>query len=298
MKNNDEAKSRTTDEPVMPTGVSSATEKRTSRLAHRVEATTISRLIGLTKSFDRTPVLRGIDLSFPRGKIFVVLGPSGCGKSVMLKHIPGLLKPDTGEVWFENVRVDQLSESRLAPIRREIGFLFQQSALFDSMNVAENVGFPLREQTAMKSAQIQERVEEVLRLVGLVEARQKWPADLSGGQRKRIALARAIVLKPKLILYDEPTTGLDPIRADVINELILKLKRELHISSIVVTHDIASAYKIADEMAMLYDGKVVMHGSPDDFRHADNPLVQRFMRGEATDEELAGIVDRSERSAH
>jgi phospholipid/cholesterol/gamma-HCH transport system ATP-binding protein len=137
-------------------------------------------------------------------------------------------------------------------------------------------------------------VDEVLSMVGLLESKVKWPADLSGGQRKRVALARAIVLRPKLILYDEPTTGLDPIRADVINELILKLKRELEVSSIIVTHDLASAYKVADEMAMLYDGRLMMHGKPDEFRQAEDPLVQRFMRGEATDEELAGIVDRHE----
>lgn len=284
MKNTDRPNSSQDSESSSPTAAD---------LAVKIDAENIVRLVDLRKSFDGNPVIHGITLDFPRGKTSVVLGPSGCGKSVMLKHIAGLLKPDSGEVWFENSRVDQLNESRLGPIRREIGFLFQQSALFDSLTVAENVSFPLREQTTMKSAAIRERVDEVLGMVGLLESKSKWPADLSGGQRKRVALARAIVLKPKLILYDEPTTGLDPIRADVINELILKLKRELKVSSIVVTHDLASAYKIADEMAMLYDGEVIMRGKPDSFRHAENPLVQRFMRGEATDEELAGIIERT-----
>lgn len=260
------------------------------------ETAPIARLKRLRKSFNGIEVLHGIDLDFPRGRTTVVLGPSGCGKSVMLKHIPGLLRPDAGEVWFENARVDQLNESQLGPIRREIGFLFQQSALFDSLSVAENVSFPLREQTRMNGAAIRERVDEVLGMVGLLDAKAKWPADLSGGQRKRTALARAIVLKPKLILYDEPTTGLDPIRADVINELILKLQRELEVSSIVVTHDLASAYKVADEMAMLYDGTLIMRGKSEAFRHAENPIVQRFMHGQATDDELAGIMDRTQAS--
>jgi len=264
--------------------------------AGRGDGINIARLVNLHKSFDGVEVLHGIDLEFPRGRTTVVLGPSGCGKSVMLKHIPGLLKPDAGEVWFEETRVDPLPERRLSEIRREIGFLFQQSALFDSMTVGENVCFPLREQTKMRPAEQQARVDEVLGMVGLRDARSKWPADLSGGQRKRVALARAIVLKPKLILYDEPTTGLDPIRADVINELILKLQHELNVSSIVVTHDLSSAYKVADEMAMIYDGHVLMHGKPDDFRHADDPLIQRFMRGEATDDELAGITNRPSRA--
>lgn len=264
--------------------------------AFGADAINIARLNGLRKSFDGVEILHGINLDFPRGKTTVVLGPSGCGKSVMLKHIPGLLKPDSGEVWFENTRVDLVPERRLTDIRREIGFLFQQGALFDSMTVAENVSFPLGEQTRMKPAEVRERVDEVLGMVGLLDSKSKWPADLSGGQRKRVALARAIVLKPKLILYDEPTTGLDPIRADVINELIIKLKRELQVSSIVVTHDLASAYKIADEMAMLYDGRLIMCGEPEDFRNADDPLVHRFMHGEATDEELAGIIDRNNQS--
>lgn len=242
----------------------------------------IVRLTGLARSFNGTPVLKGIDISFATGKTTVVLGPSGCGKSVMLKHIIGLLKPDAGEVWFEDQRVDRLSESELVPIRRRFGFLFQHSALFDSMNVRENVAFPLREHTRMSRSQRDERVGQVLGLVGLADAIDKMPAHLSGGQQKRIALARAIVLEPRVILYDEPTTGLDPIRADVINELIIKLQRELNVTSIAVTHDMTSAFKIADSMVVLYDGAVVAEGKPEAIRESREPMVRKFLAGEAS----------------
>ena len=207
------------------------------------------------------PVLRGIDLDFPTGQTTVVLGPSGCGKSVMLKHIIGLLKPDSGQVWFDGQRIDYLNETRLSAIRQQFGFLFQQSALFDSMTVRENLMFPLLEHTELDAEQREQKVKRVLAMVGLGETLDKMPAELSGGQRKRIALARAIVLEPTVILYDEPTTGLDPIRADVINELILKLNDELKVTSIVVTHDLGSAFKVADLTVMLHEGKVVFQGT-------------------------------------
>ncbi|MCI0366212.1 MAG: ABC transporter ATP-binding protein [Phycisphaerales bacterium] len=249
----------------------------------------IIRLVELRKSFGRHPVLRGISLDIPTGQTTVIMGPSGCGKSVLLKHIVALLKPDFGEVWFEDQRIDYLSESRLGPIRRQFGFLFQQSALFDSMTVAENIAFPLIEHTEMTESQREKRVRQVLGMVGLVDTMRKMPVDLSGGQRKRVALARAIVLEPKVILYDEPTTGLDPIRSDIINELILKLQRELRITSVVVTHDLASAFKVADTTVMLHEGKVAFRGTPDELRQSSDPNVQQFLRGEATDEELAAI---------
>jgi len=249
----------------------------------------IVRLVKVRKSFGRQHVLRDISLDFPTGQTTVVLGPSGCGKSVMLKHIIGLLRPDAGEVWFERTRVDMLRENRMGAIRQQFGFLFQQGALFDSMSVRDNVAFPLLEHTELTVAKREERVRRVLNMVGLVETLDKMPADLSGGQRKRVALARAIVLEPKVILYDEPTTGLDPIRSDVINELILKLKAELQATSIVVTHDLVSAFKVADEMVMLHEGKVAFQGSLDGLRDSADPIVQQFLRGEATPEELAGI---------
>lgn len=261
-------------------------------LTHSAVATNkppIIRLHDLRKSFGRLQVLRSISLDFPTGKTTVVLGPSGCGKSVMLKHVVGLLRPDWGEVWFENTRVDTLSESKLGPIRRQVGFLFQQGALFDSMSVGENVAFPLLEHTKLDPKQRLERVKQVLNMVGLVESIDKMPVDLSGGQRKRVALARAIVLEPKVILYDEPTTGLDPIRSDVINELILKLQRELRITSIVVTHDMVSAFKVADLTVMLHEGKVQFRGTPQELRKTEDPIVQRFLKGEAGEDELEGI---------
>lgn len=247
------------------------------------------RVKALEKSFGRQRVLRGVTLAFPRGRTTVVLGPSGCGKSVLLKHLIGLLRPDAGSVHYEGVRVDALSERKLGPIRREFGFLFQQGALFDSMSVRDNIAFPLREFEGRDAEREEERVRRVLRLVGLEETIEKYPSELSGGQQKRVALARAIVLGPKVILYDEPTTGLDPIRSDVINELILKLEHELRVTSIVVTHDLASAFKVADHMVMLHEGQVVAEGSPEEFRGSTNPVVARFLRGEASEDELKAI---------
>jgi phospholipid/cholesterol/gamma-HCH transport system ATP-binding protein len=179
-------------------------------------------------------------------------------------------------------------------VRRQFGYLFQHSALFDSMTVCENVAFPLLEHTRQTAAERTHRAREVLAMVGMDGFIDKMPAELSGGQRKRVALARAIVLEPKVILYDEPTTGLDPIRADVINQLILKLQRELQITSIVVTHDLAGAFRVADIMVMLYDGAVVLKGTPRQLRESSDPVVQRFLRGEATAEELAGIAQDPE----
>jgi phospholipid/cholesterol/gamma-HCH transport system ATP-binding protein len=246
----------------------------------------IVRLVHVSKSFGPLHVLRNVSIEFPRGQATVVLGPSGCGKSVMLKHIIGLLRPDAGEVWFNDVRVDRLSERELVPVRRQFGFLFQQSALFDSMTVRANVAFPLVEHARLPAAQREERVRHVLEMVGMLGSIDAMPAQLSGGQRKRVALARAIVLEPQVILYDEPTTGLDPIRADVINELILKLESELHVTSIVVTHDLAGAFKVARSMVMLYDGAVIATGTPDDIRRSTEPAVQRFLAGEAGADDL------------
>lgn len=244
---------------------------------HLQTANAIVRIVGLCKSFGDQAVLHSVDIEFAKGECTVVLGPSGSGKSVMLKHLLGLLLPDKGEIWFENERVDMLSESELAPIRRQMGFLFQNGALFDSMNVRENVAFPLHQHTDLSTDQRLLRVKEVLDMVGMIESISKMPAELSGGQQKRIALARAIVLQPKVVLYDEPTTGLDPILADSINDLIIKLQKELSITSIVVTHDLVSAFKIADSMVMLYDGHVQMRGTPSEFRHSSNEAVQRFL---------------------
>ncbi len=247
------------------------------------------RVVELHRSFGPLQVLRGVSIDFQRGRTTVVLGPSGCGKSVLLRHLVGLERPDAGEVWFGDTRIDTLPERSLAPLRLQIGFLFQQSALFDSLTVFENLAFPLREHRLASGRALVERVEHVLRLVGLPEKRDRMPAELSGGQRKRVALARAIVLQPAVVLYDEPTTGLDPIRSDIINELILKLQEELHITSIVVTHDLASAFKVADRMVMLHEGRVLLQGPPEEFRESRDPVVRRFLEGAALPEELAEI---------
>jgi len=238
------------------------------------------------KRFGRLEVLNDVSLQIEKGKCLVIIGVSGSGKTVILKNIVGLLKPDWGEVWFSGQRIDNLPERALMKVRQRFGFLFQQGALFDSNNVAQNVAFPLVEHTNRKPEEIAEIVKQKLRMVGLQDAAKKMPAELSGGQRKRVALARAIALDPEVILYDEPTTGLDPIRADVINELILKLQHELHVTSIVVTHDMNSAFKVADRIVMLFDGKLIFDGTSEEVRNTDNETVKRFVLGEASLQEL------------
>jgi phospholipid/cholesterol/gamma-HCH transport system ATP-binding protein len=245
------------------------------------------------KRFGKLLVLNRVNLAIEERQSLVILGASGSGKSVLLKHIVGLLKPDQGEVWFDGQRIDQLSERDLVPIRQQFGFLFQMGALFDSMTVEENVAFPLEEHTKKSKEEIDKIVGHTLGMVGLPETRKKMPAQLSGGQRKRIALARAIALEPRVILYDEPTTGLDPIRADVINELILKMQRELKVTNIVVTHDMQSAFKVGDRLIMLYQGKFIFDGSAEQMQASDDPIIQRFVRGEAGAEELASLHDNS-----
>lgn len=249
----------------------------------------IIRLDGVHKAFGSLKVLQGVDLHFLRGQTTVVIGPSGCGKSVMLKHIVGLLHPDRGEVWYEDHRIDKLHETDLVDIRTNFGYLFQLGALFDSMTVQQNVCFPLEEHTPMTESERIERCANVLSLVGMNNTQLKFPAELSGGQRKRIALARAIALHPKVILYDEPTTGLDPIRSDTINELIIKLKDELHVSSIVVTHDMTSAYKIADRIVMLYDGHIIADATPDGLRGTEEPIVRAFIEGRSDMHQIDGL---------
>jgi len=247
------------------------------------------KLINLHKSFAHQRVLRGVTLDIVRGEVLVIIGASGSGKSVMLKHIVGLLKPDSGEVWFDGQRIDTLPERELMRVRRRFGFLFQMGAMFDSLTVADNVAFPLVEHTNKKPEEIDALVKKYLGLVGMPDMGRKMPAELSGGQRKRAALARAIALGPDVVLYDEPTTGLDPIRADVINELIIKLQRELNITSIVVTHDMISAFKVGTRIVMLHEGKIVFEGTPQEIQETEDPIVKRFVLGEATDEELATL---------
>jgi phospholipid/cholesterol/gamma-HCH transport system ATP-binding protein len=239
----------------------------------------IVRLREVRKSFGEQVVLDRLSLDIERGKTTVVLGPSGCGKSVMLKHIVGLLRPDSGEIFYEDKRIDDLDEDMFKAVRLEIGLLFQMSALFDSMTVEENLAFPLIEHTRLTRAERRDKIAEALKMVDLDNVQHKLPAQLSGGQRKRVALARVIVTRPKVILYDEPTTGLDPIRSDGINELVLRMRDRLGVTNLVVTHDLISARKIADRVVMLLDGKIAAMGTFADLESSRNPRVQHFLSG-------------------
>lgn len=248
-------------------------------------------LHGIHKSFNGQHVLRGVDLTIPKGKITVIIGPSGTGKSVLLKHIIGLLAPDEGKVSVGGIDVATLDSKRLAAFRRRFGMLFQNAALFDSMNVFENVAFPLIENGGLSEAEIQKRVAQMLGLVGLPDVEHKMPSELSGGMRKRVGLARAIALKPAILLYDEPTTGLDPLMTDAIDKLILSMQQELGITSVVISHDIQSTFQIADQIAMLSGGRIIAVGPPPVFRQSRDPMVRSFLEGRssAESEETIGI---------
>jgi phospholipid/cholesterol/gamma-HCH transport system ATP-binding protein len=236
---------------------------------------------GLEKSFGRNRVLNALDLDIVRGETIVIIGRSGCGKSVLLKHITGLVKPDAGEILFEGEDMTRFDRKKLFQMRMHFGMLFQSSALFDSMTVGENVALPLQKHSGMGDDEIARIVGEKLELVGLTGVQDQYPAEMSGGMKKRIGLARAVAMNPKVVLYDEPTTGLDPIMADVINELIRTLQRELRITSVVVTHDIKSAYHVGDRIAMLHEGRIIFSGTPDDVRGTDNPVLRQFVEGRA-----------------
>jgi phospholipid/cholesterol/gamma-HCH transport system ATP-binding protein len=237
------------------------------------------RYVGVTKAFGDKPVLRGVDLEVPRGKTVVVLGGSGSGKSVLLRHAIGLHRPDSGTVWIDGQEITSLDEEELIEPRKKVGMLFQAGALFDSMTVLDNVAFALREHTDWEEERILARVQEVLRLVELDAVEDLIPADLSGGMRKRVALARAIALAPRGILYDEPTTGLDPVIGRTINELIRSLQRVLGVTSIVVTHDIHSAFHVADRIAFLDEGCIVFDGDVGEARRSNQPRLRAFLEG-------------------
>lgn len=238
------------------------------------------------KSFGSQQVLRGLDLVIPRGKITVIIGRSGGGKSVILKHMIGLLHPDSGRITVDNVDLSTLDSVALRDIRTQFGMLFQNAALFDSLNVFDNIAFPLVEHSDFNRDQIAKRVKELLSVVGLPDIGHKMPAELSGGMRKRVGLARAIALKPEIILYDEPTTGLDPIMTDAIDNLILSMQKELGITSVVISHDIAATFHVADQIAMLHEGKIILSGPPDLFRTTTNPIVRQFLEGRSTSDNL------------
>jgi phospholipid/cholesterol/gamma-HCH transport system ATP-binding protein len=235
----------------------------------------------LYKRFNRKVVLAGLTLRIERGETMVIIGGSGSGKSVLLKHVIGLMKPDQGRVIVDGQEVGQLDDASLIEVRKQFGMLFQGSALFDSLSVWENVGFSLTQHSRRSPREIREVAREKLALVGLKDVEDLMPAELSGGMKKRVGLARAIAHDPKIMLYDEPTTGLDPIMADVINELIIRLKEQLKVTSIAITHDMTSAYKIADRIAMLYQGAILEVGTPDEIRESANPVVRQFITGSA-----------------
>ncbi len=236
---------------------------------------------GVTKKFGDLLVLDSLDLKIETGETKVIIGRSGCGKSVLLKHIVRLLYPDSGTVLVDGQDVSKLDSKKMSQLHMKIGMVFQGGALFDSLSIWENVGFVLREYSTLKEKEIRERVKEALSLVNLYDVEDKMPSELSGGMKKRVSLARALCVRPQIILYDEPTTGIDPITADAINVLIDELHDKLKVTSIVVTHDMRSAYKVADNIAMLYKGKIIAEGTPDEIRYTHDPIVHQFITGAA-----------------
>ncbi len=237
------------------------------------------KLVGVHKSFGKQKVLDGLDLQIEDGKTTVIIGRSGGGKSVLLKHIIGLLKPDEGQVWVDGDDITKMNDKDLNEVRKKFGMLFQEAALFDSMNVGENVAFPLREHTKMKEEEIRGVVADRLRAVGLTGVEPKMPAELSGGMRKRVGLARAIALRPQIVLFDEPTTGLDPVMTEAINQLILAAQRQFNLTCVVISHDLESIFKIAHRIAMLHEGKIIEHGTPAEIRSSENAVIRQFLSG-------------------
>ena len=238
------------------------------------------RVQGLHKRFGSQPVLRGLDLDIATGEIMVVIGRSGGGKSVLLKHLIGLLRPDSGSVAVDGVDITRLRGGELDRVRERYGVVFQGGALFDSMSVADNVAFPLREKSRLGPAEIRGRVEEKLEQVGLGGMGHKNPAEISGGMRKRVAIARALVTEPEIVFFDEPTTGLDPILVNTIHHLIVELHRKFRFTAVMVSHEIPEIFEIADRVAMLHEGMIVEVGAPDALRASANPIVQQFIRGD------------------
>ncbi len=237
------------------------------------------RLVNVNMDFRDKQILKDINLTIEQGEIMVIIGPSGSGKSTLLRLIIGLLKPTTGEIWVSNREITGLTEDELGKIRLEMGMVFQYSALFDSMSVGENVAFGLRQHTDMPEEEIQRTVRRKLRMVGLRGQENAMPSELSGGMKKRVSLARAIAINPHIVLYDEPTAGLDPIMSNTIDRMIVSTRRMIDATSVVVTHDMSSAFRIADRIAMIHNGSIIETGTPDSFKQSENPIVAKFIRG-------------------
>ena len=234
---------------------------------------------GLKKSFNSTPVLTGVDFDVEDGEILVIIGKSGCGKTVLLKHLIGLMRPDAGEIVVDGVEINRAERSEVLKVRKRFGMLFQSAALFDSLTVEENIALPLREHSSLNKKTVRQRVREKLRLVGLEDIEHLRPSELSGGMRKRVGLARALILDPSYLLFDEPTTGVDPIMAGRINDLIVDLKQRLKVTAIAVTHDLQSAYKIGSRLAMLEEGRIVLMGTAQEIRSSTDSKVIEFIKG-------------------
>lgn len=234
----------------------------------------------IRRVFGKQQVLKGLSLEIPPGKITTIVGQSGCGKSVLLKHVIGLLKPESGEVLIDGTDISKLTGAKLNDIRKKFGILFQGAALLDSMDVFENVAFPLREKTKLKKKEIEERVNRELKNVGIVGMNAKYPAELSGGMKKRVGLARALIMQPEIVLFDEPTTGLDPIMKKAIHQLIYETQRRVGFAAVVVSHDIPDVFEISDYVAMMYGGTIIEQGTPDVFQTSMSPVVKQFLRGE------------------
>jgi phospholipid/cholesterol/gamma-HCH transport system ATP-binding protein len=267
--------------------------------AATITAATDSEMIavrGLTKRLARQEILRGVDLDVPTGETLVIIGRSGGGKSVLLKHLVGLMQPDAGEIWIEGQNITRMSERQLGAIRQKIGILFQGAALFDSMTVEQNVAFPLREAGERNPKVLREKVREMLDVVELEGQEEKMPVSLSGGMKKRVGLARSIIRRPKCVLYDEPTSGLDPVVSDSINRLIRRLQERFGMTSIVVTHDMKSAFHVADHIAYLHEGRIYFHGTSTELQQASDPILQHFMLGRSEEQrevESSSLRDES-----
>jgi phospholipid/cholesterol/gamma-HCH transport system ATP-binding protein len=244
----------------------------------------------LTKSLGAQEVLRGVDLDVAKGETLAIIGRSGGGKSVLLKNLIGLMQPDAGEIWVDGQNITGLNDRQLAPIRQKVAILFQGAALFDSMTVAENVAFPLREAGERDPKVLREKVRQMLEVVELEGQEEKMPESLSGGMKKRVGLARSIIRRPSCVLYDEPTSGLDPVVSDSINRLIARLQRTLGVTSIVVTHDMKSAFHVANHIAYLHEGRIYFHGTPAELQHTTDPVLQDFLLGRSEEEASASRV--------
>ncbi len=240
------------------------------------------QLVNLYKSFNGNPVLRGVSLAIQRGELLALIGRSGIGKSVLLKHIVGLIQPDSGTVLINNIDINRLRGKQLIEIRKQFGFLFQGGALFDSMTVYDNVAFPLRERTNLSETQIRERVFNELEEMGLKNDWNKFPAELSGGMRKRTALARAMVMDPSIMLFDEPTTGLDPIIGQTILDYIQQCHQKIKFTGVIVTHEVPKVFNIVQQVAMIHQGEIIACGSPDELQKQNNPIFDQFIKGDIT----------------